>query len=63
MQRNQTELSVLVRGRDAAAFEPMTPRFAPRVSGTNPVYDLWLRLTGRRGGALGEARTQQGGGA
>ena len=41
----------------------MTPVFAPRVSGTNPVYDLWLRLTGRRGGALGEARTQQGGGA
>jgi len=61
MQRNQDALAALVRARDAAAFEPLAPSFAPRVSGTNPVYDLWLRITGRRSGALGEARAARGG--
>lgn len=56
MRANQAALATLVRGRDAARFEPLAPTFAPKVSGTNPVYDLWLRITGRRGGALGEAR-------
>ncbi|MEY3021724.1 MAG: hypothetical protein RIS86_922 [Planctomycetota bacterium] len=57
MQANQDALAALVRARDAAAFEPFAPAFAPRASGANPVYDLWMRLTGRRAdAALGEAR-------
>lgn len=60
MRANQSALAALVRARDAAAFEPFAPSFRPRVSGTNPVYDLWLRLTGRGGGELGEARGKRG---
>lgn len=57
MRANQAALAPLVRARDAAVFEPLSPLFAPKVTGTNPVYDLWLRLTGRRAKAeLGEAR-------
>jgi hypothetical protein len=56
MRANQAALAQLVRARDAAAFEPFAPSFRAKVSGTNPVYDLWLRLTGRGGGELGEAR-------
>ena len=56
MRRNQAELALLVRARDGAAFEPLSAQFAPKVSGTNPVYDLWMRLTGRGSAALGEAR-------
>ena len=56
MRANQEALASLVRARDAAAFEPLAPAFAPKLSGTNPAYDLWLRLTGRRGGELGMAR-------
>lgn len=57
MRANQAALAPLVRARDAAAFEPLSPMFAPKVTGTNPFYDLWLRLTGRRAKAeLGEAR-------
>jgi 1-acyl-sn-glycerol-3-phosphate acyltransferase len=56
MRGNQSALAALVRARDASAFEPLAPSFRPKVSGTNPVYDLWLRLTGRGGGELGDAR-------
>lgn len=57
MRENQAALATLVRARDAAAFEPLAGAFAPRGTGTNPVYDLWLRMTGRRGTTeLGEAR-------
>ena len=61
MNANQAALATLVRARDSGAFEPLAPQFAPRVSGTNPVYDLWLKLTGRGGGELGTARGQRGG--
>lgn len=61
MNANQQALAALARARDAAAFEPLAPQFAPKVSGTNPVYDLWLKLTGRGGGELGTARGQRGG--
>ena len=58
MRTNQEALAPLVRARDADAFEPLSSLFAPKVTGTNPIYDLWLRLTGRRErAALGEART------
>lgn len=60
MQVNQARLAALVRARDAAAFEPLSRGFAPKVSGTNPVYDLWLRVTGRGNAALGEAREGRG---
>jgi 1-acyl-sn-glycerol-3-phosphate acyltransferase len=57
MRANQTALAPLVRARDARAFEPLSSLFAPKVTGTNPIYDLWLRLTGRRANTeLGEAR-------
>ena len=56
MNENQRALAELVRARDGAAFEPLSRQFAPKVSGTNPVYDLWLRLTGRGNKALGAAR-------
>ena len=56
MNENQRALAELVRTRDAAAFEPLSRQFAPKVSGTNPVYDLWLRVTGRGTQALGESR-------
>ncbi len=57
MRANQAALAPLVRARDASAFEPLSSLFAPKGSGTNPFYDLWLRLTGRRAKAeLGEAR-------
>lgn len=61
MRANQGALAALVRAREAAAFEPFAASFRPKVSGTNPVYDLWLRLTGRSGGELGEAREKRGG--
>ena len=60
MRANQAALAPLVRARDAGVFEPLDASFAPKVSGTNPVYDLWLRLTGRSGGELGEARGNRG---
>ena len=60
MRANQAALAELVRAREATAFEPFAPSFAPKVSGTNPVYDLWLRVTGRSGGELGEARGKRG---
>jgi hypothetical protein len=60
MRANQAALAELVRAREAAAFEPLSPSFRAKVSGTNPVYDLWLRLTGRSGGELGEAREKRG---
>lgn len=60
MRANQSALAELVRARNTAAFEPFAPSFRPKVSGTNPVYDLWLRLTGRSGGELGEAREKRG---
>jgi hypothetical protein len=56
MRANQAKLGELVRARDASAFEPLAAAFAPKVSGTNPVYDLWLRVTGRGNAALGDAR-------
>ena len=62
MQSNQDALATLVRAREAAAFEPFAAAYAPRTSGTNPFYDLWMRLTGRRvDRALGEARSRRGG--
>ena len=61
MRANRTALAQLVRARDGAAFEPLSREFAPRSGGTNPFYDLWLRLTGRGRGELGEARTARGG--
>jgi 1-acyl-sn-glycerol-3-phosphate acyltransferase len=63
MRANQAALAELVRARDAAAFEPLSARFAPRSGGTNPVYDLWMRLTGRAQGELGSARRDDGGAA
>ena len=60
MRANQAALAGLVRARDAAAFEPLSARFAPKTTGTNPFYDLWLRVTGRAGGELGEARRERG---
>jgi hypothetical protein len=60
MNANQQALAGLVRARDASVFEPLEAKFAPKVSGTNPVYDLWLRLTGRSGGELGSARANRG---
>jgi 1-acyl-sn-glycerol-3-phosphate acyltransferase len=60
MRTNQAELASLVRARDAAAFEPLAPRFAPKGSGTNPIYDLWLRVTGRGAAELGDARRNRG---
>ncbi|MFM7051417.1 MAG: hypothetical protein ACKOYN_04685 [Planctomycetota bacterium] len=62
MQANQRALGGLVRARDASAFAPLSPRFAPKGGGTNPVYDLWLRVTGRARGELGAARAGEGGG-
>lgn len=60
MRVNQAALAGLVRARGADAFEPLSPRFAPKASGTNPAYDLWLRLTGRRAGdELGAARRER----
>jgi hypothetical protein len=57
MRENQAALATIVRARDAAAFEPISRAFAAKTTGTNPMYDLWLRLTGRRAAAeLGEAR-------
>jgi 1-acyl-sn-glycerol-3-phosphate acyltransferase len=58
MRANQAALATLVRARDAAPFEPLSHAFAPKGTGTNPVYDLWLRVTGRRATTqLGEARS------
>ena len=60
MRTNQKALAPLVRARDAAAFQPLSSLFAPKVTGTNPIYDLWLRLTGRRVKvALGAARSER----
>jgi 1-acyl-sn-glycerol-3-phosphate acyltransferase len=44
MQRNGEALAELVRGRDPRTFETLLGGDAARV---HPVYDLWLRLTGR----------------
>ena len=60
MRANQAKLAEIVRARDASAFEPLAAAFAPKVSGTNPVYDLWLRATGRGNAALGDARESRG---
>lgn len=47
MNANAAELARLVRGRDSGAFEVLVGGGG---SGTNPVYDLWRRVTGRGGG-------------
>lgn len=47
MNANAAELARLVRGRDAAAFDTLSGGGESR---TNPVYDLWRRVTGRGGG-------------
>lgn len=47
MNANAAELATLVRGRDPGAFEVL---IGGGGSGTNPVYDLWRRVTGRGGG-------------
>ena len=60
MRANQAALAALVRARDGGAFEPLAPAFAPRGSGTNPFYDLWMRVTGRGQAALGEDRETRG---
>lgn len=44
MNRNAEELSRLSQARDAAAFDTVVGGAGAR---THPVYDLWLRLTGR----------------
>jgi len=44
MQRNGDALAALVRARDPRAFDTVLGGDAARV---HPVYDLWLRLTGR----------------
>jgi hypothetical protein len=46
MQANQDELSTLVRKRDPEPFTCLIGGDAARI---NPVYDLWLRLRGKRG--------------
>ena len=60
MRANQAALATLVCARDGGAFEPLAPAFAPRGSGTNPFYDLWMRVTGRGQAALGEDRETRG---
>jgi hypothetical protein len=44
MQRNGDALAELVRSRDPRRFETALGGDTARV---HPVYDLWLRLTGR----------------
>lgn len=44
MNRNAAELATLVQARDPAAFECIAGGAGTR---THPVFDLWLRLTGR----------------
>ena len=46
MQANADALAALVRARDPEPFETVIGGDAPRI---NPVYDLWLRATGRAG--------------
>lgn len=62
MEQNAAELARLVIARDPAAFELLV---GGRGAATHPVYDLWLRLTGR--GTMVEAarrgRGRNGGGA
>jgi 1-acyl-sn-glycerol-3-phosphate acyltransferase len=48
MRANQAELGTLVRARDPAGFEAVVG--GPRSGGTNPVYDLWLRVRGKKAG-------------
>jgi len=52
MQANAAALAELVIARDAAAFEPLLAAKPPRV---HPLYDWYLRLTGRQR-ALGAER-------
>lgn len=47
MNQNAAELARLVRSRDSGAFDVLVGGGG---SGTNPVYDLWRRITGRGGG-------------
>lgn len=47
MEANAAELARLVRSRDSGAFDVLVGGGASR---TNPVYDLWRRITGRGGG-------------
>ncbi len=47
MNANAAELAKLVRTRDSGAFDVLVGGGG---SGTNPVYDLWRRITGRGGG-------------
>lgn len=56
MQTNQAQLALLVRAREASAFTPLSPKFCPKVTGTNPIYDLWMRMRGRANAPLGAAR-------
>ena len=44
MNRNASELARLSQSRDASAFDTLVGGSGAR---THPVYDLWLRLTGR----------------
>ncbi|MCA3005423.1 MAG: lysophospholipid acyltransferase family protein [Planctomycetaceae bacterium] len=46
MQSNADALAAAAVARDPAAFSPLLGGAAARV---NPLYDLWLRLTGRSG--------------
>lgn len=46
MRTNQSELGTLVRARDPAAFEAIVG--GPRAGGTNPFYDLWLKIRGKK---------------
>ena len=54
MDANAAELARLVRARDSGAFDLL---LGGSGSATNPIYDLWRRITGRSGGI--ETRTMK----
>jgi 1-acyl-sn-glycerol-3-phosphate acyltransferase len=46
MRANQSALAALVRSRDPGGFEAIVG--GPRAGGTNPFYDLWLKIRGKK---------------
>ncbi len=56
MQAGTDALAELVRTRDEDRFDPLVP---PAANRTNPVYDLWLKVRGRRGDLEVAHRTEQ----
>ncbi|MED5507402.1 MAG: hypothetical protein VX684_06150, partial [Planctomycetota bacterium] len=56
MQAETDALAEQVRTRDEDRFDPLVP---PAPNRTNPVYDLWLKVRGRRGDLEVAHRTEQ----